>query len=89
MEGTDPKSISFQDQNKTNFMIEVSIQKPHVFNPTEKISIICIDCGLKNHQLQILCQLDQKKFDGLFLSNDPGDLQTQCPDTIKNYKILD
>ena len=26
MEGTDPKSISFQDQNKANLMIQVSIQ---------------------------------------------------------------
>jgi carbamoyl-phosphate synthase/aspartate carbamoyltransferase/dihydroorotase len=31
-----------------------------VFNPTGKISIACIDCGLKNNQLRILCQLGAK-----------------------------
>ncbi|CAF4274490.1 unnamed protein product, partial [Rotaria sordida] len=35
-------------------------KKPRVFNPTGKISIACIDCGLKNNQLRILCQLDAK-----------------------------
>ncbi|CAF5002155.1 unnamed protein product, partial [Rotaria sp. Silwood1] len=35
-------------------------KKPHVFNPTGKISMACVDCGLKNNQLRILCQLDAK-----------------------------
>ncbi|CAF0784945.1 unnamed protein product [Rotaria sordida] len=95
MEGVDPKTIPFQDQNKANLMIQVSIPKPRVFNPTGKLSIACIDCGLKNNQLRILCQLGAKvtvfpwnhpvkqdEFDGLFLSNGPGDPQTQCPETI-------
>ncbi|CAF4122334.1 unnamed protein product [Rotaria sp. Silwood2] len=95
MDGVDPKSIPFQDQNKANLMTQVSIQKPRVFNPTGKLSIACIDCGLKNNQLRILCQLGAKvtvfpwnhpvkqdEFDGLFLSNGPGDPQTQCPETI-------
>ena len=77
MEGNDPNSISFHDQNKANLMTQVSIQvkkffylfdyffllnyqKPRVFNPTGEISIACIDCGLKNNQLRILCQLDAK-----------------------------
>ncbi|UJR35525.1 hypothetical protein I4U23_028279 [Adineta vaga] len=96
IEGTDPKSITFQDQNKANLMMQVSIPKPRVFNPTGKISIACIDCGLKYNQLRILCQLGakvtvfpwnhpvkQEEFDGLFLSNGPGDPQSQCPETIE------
>ncbi|CAF1336207.1 unnamed protein product [Adineta steineri] len=96
MEGTDPKSITFQDQNKINLMTQVSIKAPRVLNPTGKISIACIDCGLKNNQLRILCQLGakvtvfpwnhpvkQEDFDGLFLSNGPGDPQSQCPETIE------
>ncbi|CAF3158465.1 unnamed protein product [Rotaria sp. Silwood2] len=99
MKGTDPTSIRFQDQNKTNLMIQVSIEKQRVFNPTGKISIACIDCGLKNSQLRILCQLDAKvtvfpwnysvkqdEFDGLFLSSGPGNPQTQCRDTIATIK---
>ncbi|CAF4843788.1 unnamed protein product [Rotaria sp. Silwood1] len=35
-------------------------KKPHVFNSTGKISMVCVDCGLKNNQLRILCQLDAK-----------------------------
>ncbi len=31
-----------------------------MFNPTGKISIACIDCGLKINQLRILCQLGAK-----------------------------
>ncbi len=31
MEGTDPKSISFQDQNKANLMTQVSIQVNQFF----------------------------------------------------------
>ncbi|CAF4288576.1 unnamed protein product, partial [Rotaria magnacalcarata] len=51
------------------------------------------------NQLRILCQLDakvtvfpwnypvkQEEYDGLFLSNGPGDPQTQCPDTITTIK---
>ncbi|CAM4984721.1 unnamed protein product [Rotaria socialis] len=65
----------------------------------EKISIVCIDCGLKNNQLRILCQLNAKativpwnhpvkqdEFDGLFLSSGPGDPQIQCSDTIVTIK---
>ncbi|CAF0953504.1 unnamed protein product [Rotaria sordida] len=79
MKGTDPASIPFQDLNIDNLMIQVSIQKPYIINPTGKISIACINCGMKNNQLRILCQLE---FDGLFLSSDPGDPQTQYPETI-------
>ncbi|CAF5171422.1 unnamed protein product, partial [Rotaria magnacalcarata] len=73
--------------------------KQCVFNPTGNISIVCIDCGLKNNQLQILCQLGAKVtvfpwnhpvkqdgFDGLFLSSVPGDPQTQCRETITIIK---
>ena len=31
MEGTDPKSISFEDQNKANLMAQVSIQVNKIF----------------------------------------------------------
>ncbi|CAF1674450.1 unnamed protein product [Rotaria magnacalcarata] len=74
-------------------------RKQCVFNPTGNISIVCIDCGLKNNQLQILCQLGAKVtvfpwnhpvkqdgFDGLFLSSVPGDPQTQCRETITIIK---
>ncbi|CAM4984383.1 unnamed protein product [Rotaria socialis] len=99
MEGTDPKMISFHDQNRIDLMTLVSIRNPRVFNPTGKISIVCIDCGLKNNQLRILCQLNAKvtivpwnhpvkqdEFDGLFLSSGPGDPQIQCSDTIVTIK---
>ncbi|CAF4076286.1 unnamed protein product [Rotaria sp. Silwood1] len=99
MEETNPTSIPFQDQNEVNLMIQVSIQEPYVINPTGKISIACINCGVKNNQLRILCQLGAKvtvfpwnypvrqdEFDGLFLSSGPGNSQTQYPETITIIK---
>jgi carbamoylphosphate synthase small subunit len=38
----------------------LNYQQPRVFNPSGKISIACIDCGLKNNQSRLLCQLDAK-----------------------------
>ncbi|CAF4581939.1 unnamed protein product [Rotaria sp. Silwood2] len=69
-------------------MTQVSIEEKYLL-------LVLIDCGLKNNQLRILCQLGAKvtvfpwnypvkqdEFDGLLLSNGPGDPQTQCSDTI-------
>ncbi|EDL37328.1 carbamoyl-phosphate synthetase 2, aspartate transcarbamylase, and dihydroorotase, isoform CRA_b [Mus musculus] len=64
----------------------LSPQTPRVFNAGGAPRICALDCGLKYNQIRCLCQLgaevtvvpwdhelDSQKYDGLFLSNGPGD----------------
>ncbi|NXG11083.1 PYR1 protein, partial [Sakesphorus luctuosus] len=75
---------------------------PHVFNPGGLLRITALDCGLKNNQVRCLCErgaavtvvpwdhpLDTADFDGLFISNGPGDPQL-CQETVSNLcRVLD
>ncbi|NXF13751.1 PYR1 protein, partial [Smithornis capensis] len=75
---------------------------PHVFNPGGSLRITALDCGLKNNQVRCLCErgaavtvvpwdhpLDTADFDGLFVSNGPGDPQL-CQETVSNlHGVLD
>ncbi|CAF1006251.1 unnamed protein product, partial [Didymodactylos carnosus] len=98
LDGYDPEQISFYDPAKVNLLTSVSIPKPRVYNPSGSPSIACIDCGMKNNQLRILCTLGakvtvvpwnyrvkQEDFDGLFISNGPGDPQ-MCEEPIQTIK---
>ncbi|XP_076329869.1 carbamoyl-phosphate synthetase 2, aspartate transcarbamylase, and dihydroorotase rudimentary isoform X2 [Tachypleus tridentatus] len=100
LEGTDPAAIPLNDPNIRNLVQEVSIKVPKVFNPKGSPRIMVVDCGLKYNQLRCLLDrnacvevvpwnhpLDSKEFDGLFLSNGPGD-PTFCDVTIKNLKCV-
>ncbi|NXX40675.1 PYR1 protein, partial [Tricholaema leucomelas] len=75
---------------------------PHVFNPSGSLRITAIDCGLKHNQVRCLCErgaavtvvpwdhpLDATDFDGLFISNGPGDPQL-CQETVSSLRrVLD
>ncbi|NXK89198.1 PYR1 protein, partial [Formicarius rufipectus] len=75
---------------------------PHVFNPRGSLRITALDCGLKNNQVRCLCErgaavtvvpwdhpLDTADFDGLFISNGPGDPQL-CKETVSRLRrVLD
>ncbi|NXR36181.1 PYR1 protein, partial [Zosterops hypoxanthus] len=75
---------------------------PRVFNPGGSLRVTALDCGLKNNQIRCLCKrgatvtvvpwdhpLDPADFDGLFISNGPGDPQL-CQETVSNLrKLLD
>ncbi|NXG47218.1 PYR1 protein, partial [Psilopogon haemacephalus] len=75
---------------------------PCVFNPSGSLCITAIDCGLKHNQVRCLCErgaavtvvpwdhpLDTTDFDGLFISNGPGDPQL-CQETVSNLRrVLD
>ncbi|NXG24771.1 PYR1 protein, partial [Grallaria varia] len=75
---------------------------PHVFNPDGSLRITALDCGLKNNQVRCLCErgaavtvvpwdhpLDPADFDGLFISNGPGDPQL-CQETVSSLRqVLD
>uniref|UniRef100_A0A8C6H7S7 Multifunctional protein CAD n=1 Tax=Mus spicilegus TaxID=10103 RepID=A0A8C6H7S7_MUSSI len=84
--GTEPSALPFVDPNARPLAPEVSIKTPRVFNAGGAPRICALDCGLKYNQIRCLCQLgaevtvvpwdhelDSQKYDGLFLSNGPGD----------------
>ncbi|NXG73715.1 PYR1 protein, partial [Baryphthengus martii] len=75
---------------------------PHVFNPGGLLRVTAVDCGLKHNQVRCLCErgaavtvvpwdhpLDTADFDGLFISNGPGDPQL-CQATVSSLRrVLD
>uniref|UniRef100_A0A670I5S3 Carbamoyl-phosphate synthetase 2, aspartate transcarbamylase, and dihydroorotase n=1 Tax=Podarcis muralis TaxID=64176 RepID=A0A670I5S3_PODMU len=73
---------------------------PRLFNPGGSIRITAVDCGLKYNQIRCLCSrgaavrvvpwdhpLDSAEFDGLFVSNGPGDPQL-CQVTVANLRRI-
>ncbi|XP_067841372.1 CAD protein [Heptranchias perlo] len=100
MDGTDENSLPYEDPNKRHLVKEVSIKEPKVYNPSGNLKIMAVDCGMKYNQIRSLCQrgasvtvvswdypFDSKEFDGLFISNGPGDPE-YCQQTINNVKKI-
>ncbi|TRZ02946.1 hypothetical protein DNTS_008940 [Danionella cerebrum] len=98
IEGTSADAIGFNNPDTRNLVKEVSIKEPTVFNPEGTVKITAIDCGIKYNQIRCLCQrgaqvtvvpwdypLDSKEFDGLFISNGPGNPE-YCPETVDNIR---
>ncbi|XP_036406500.1 CAD protein isoform X2 [Megalops cyprinoides] len=98
VDGTPAESIPFVNPDQRNLVKEVSMKEPQVFNPSGSVRITAVDCGIKYNQIRCLCQrgarvtvvpwdypLDSKDFDGLFISNGPGDPQF-CKETIDNIR---
>uniref|UniRef100_A0A8C2RFM6 Carbamoyl phosphate synthase arginine-specific large chain n=1 Tax=Capra hircus TaxID=9925 RepID=A0A8C2RFM6_CAPHI len=85
-DGTEPSTLPFLDPNARPLVPEVSTKVPRVFNAGGTPRILALDCGLKYNQVRCLCQrgaevtvvpwdhaLDSQEYEGLFLSNGPGD----------------
>lgn len=83
----------FEDFEHTNWVKEVSIKEPRYYGSGEKL-VIAIDCGMKENILHNLLQyplrikrvpynydFTNEEFDGVFISNGPGD-PVQCQETI-------
>jgi carbamoyl-phosphate synthase small subunit len=81
------KDIEFHDPNKDNLVAEVSVKKPILYKRGPK-KIIAVDCGMKLNILRSLLARDitvlrtpwdydflkaGDDFDGIFMSNGPGD----------------
>ncbi len=87
--------VDFYDPNKENLVSQVTINEKVVYG-NGKYRILLIDCGVKNNILRCLLERDttvirvpwdydisQEEFDGLFISNGPGDPK-QCEATINS-----
>ena len=88
------------DPNSTNLVDEVSIKKITTHTPKKKKKTVCLlDCGVKNNIIRcflkrnievIQCPWDtdisKLTFDGLFISNGPGDPRTIPKVILKNIQ---
>jgi len=90
-------TISFYDPNKTNLVAEVSTHNKKIYGGG-RYRIILVDCGVKYNIIRNLLKRDttiirvpwdydyhNEKYDGLFLSNGPGDPK-MCTVTIENIR---
>lgn len=87
----------FENFDQINWVEEVSIKQPLEYGSGDKL-IIAVDCGMKDNILRSLCNFPvrikrvpyeydftREPFDGVFLSNGPGDPE-QCQKTISIIK---
>jgi carbamoyl-phosphate synthase small subunit len=93
----DKNPRKFLDPNQQHLVAQVSLPTKEVIS-TGKKRVIAVDCGMKRNILRCLSRFDveivrvpydydytKEKFDGLFLSNGPGDPQ-KCVETIEILK---
>jgi carbamoyl-phosphate synthase small subunit len=92
------KPPAFPDVNSTHLVKRVSIEKP-IEHGTGKKRVVVIDCGMKENIWRNLCAFKNvslkrvpfdydfttEKFDGVFISNGPGD-PSMCVETIAIMK---
>jgi carbamoyl-phosphate synthase small subunit len=89
------EDIDFYDPNKDNLVDKVSINERKVYGDG-KYKVVLVDCGVKNNIIRCFLERDvtvirvpwdydffEEEFDGLFISNGPGDPK-MCDETIKN-----
>ena len=90
-------SIDFYNPNKVNLVAEVSTSQKNVYGSGSN-RIVLVDCGVKYNIIRNLLKRDttiirvpwdydfhKEEFDGLFLSNGPGDSK-MCGVTIENIR---
>lgn len=89
--------IDFYDPNEENLVEKVSISAPERYG-NGKYKILLVDCGVKYNIIRYLLERDttvirvpwdhdlsKEKYDGLFISNGPGDPK-KCDVTIDNLR---
>jgi len=94
----DDVDVEFYDPNKDNLVDLVSVKDVQTYG-TGDTKILLIDCGVKNNIIRHLLSRDvtvirvpwnydisQIEYDGLFISNGPGNPET-CVPTIKNLEL--
>jgi carbamoyl-phosphate synthase/aspartate carbamoyltransferase/dihydroorotase len=94
-------TVPLEDPNSRNLVAEVSTKEVKVYGSGDK-TIMMVDCGIKYNQIRCFLQRgvkvkvvpwdydfakDYNEFDGLFLSNGPGD-PVMASTTVNNLKRL-
>ncbi|KAL7554053.1 hypothetical protein ACHAWF_017438 [Thalassiosira exigua] len=95
-----PPPASWENPNMRHLVAEVSTPEIRTYGKGNPIKIMGVDCGMKYNMIRLLvdrgCELtvvpwdhpfasDMHKFDGVFLSNGPGD-PSYCDKTIEQLK---
>lgn len=91
----DEKEIEFYDPNKDNLVAQVSTKEVETYGEGEN-KILLVDCGVKNNIIRELIKrnstvkrvpwdydFSNEEFDGLFITNGPGD-PVKCQATIEH-----
>lgn len=78
----------------------IQFQEKIIFNPNGEVTIVAIDCGLKYNQIRCLVKRNAKvilvpwnykvnvsEYDGLFISNGPGDPEV-CKQVVDNIRAV-
>ncbi|GFO26739.1 carbamoyl-phosphate synthase [ammonia], mitochondrial-like [Plakobranchus ocellatus] len=94
----DDQPISFEDPNLRNLIKEVSTAEVQVFGKGNPLKVVALDCGIKQNMIRHLVKrgaevklvpwdydFTSEKYDGLFISNGPGD-PTMAEQTVENLK---
>jgi carbamoyl-phosphate synthase small subunit len=93
--------VDFYDPNKENLVARVSCTRREVYGNGEH-RVVLIDCGVKNNIIRCLLKhgttvirvpwdydFSGEDYDGVFISNGPGD-PAMCGETVQNIrKIID
>lgn len=92
---TTEDDVDFYDPNKDNLVAQVSTAEKKIYG-SGTLKIALLDCGVKNNIIRCLIRRDttvirlpwnhdlsNEEFDGLMISNGPGDPK-QCTETIEN-----
>jgi carbamoyl-phosphate synthase small subunit len=92
------QEVEFYDPNQDNLVDQVSIKEVKRYNEGADTKIVLIDCGVKNNiirnflnrgveLIRVPWDYDYStlEYDGLFISNGPGD-PTLCDKTIEHLK---
>ena len=96
----DTEYIDFFDPSSINLVEQVSTKEP-IFYPAGSKRVVLIDCGCKYNIIRSLLDLNvsvlavpwdyeelcNEKFDGILISNGPGDPK-QCNKTIENIRTF-
>jgi len=89
----------FADPNLRNLVSEVSTKKTVHYNNEGDVRIAVLDCGVKQNIIRCLIKrgaavtvlpwnskISNEEFDGLFISNGPGN-PMKCQETVKNLEV--
>ncbi|GAB1603066.1 carbamoyl-phosphate synthase [ammonia], mitochondrial-like [Argonauta hians] len=92
--------VDFINPNTRNLMAEISTNEVKYYGKGNPFKILAVDCGIKHNMIRSLIKrgaevklvpwdydFSQDSFDGLFISNGPGD-PTVSTETIKNLKTF-
>jgi len=92
------EDVELFDPNAVDIVKEVTIKEPMIYNPEGKRRIVMLDCGVKSSIIRHFIRrgvcvkrvpydhnLFSEEFDGIFISNGPGDPK-RCIAAIRNVR---